>query len=60
VTIELLDLSGRLVERQVCASPAAGGARVVLGANRPLPCAMYLVRATQGTRVATRRAFVIR
>jgi hypothetical protein len=59
IRVELLDAAGRCVRLQHLTAAAAAAQSVVLGATRPLPAGVYLVRATQGPDVATMRVCIV-
>jgi hypothetical protein len=57
--LELLDVTGRRVAMRDLASLGAGSHTVDVTAGRRIPAGLYIVRLTQGERVATTRAVVL-
>jgi hypothetical protein len=57
---ELLDAAGRRLDRVVYAGAAGRVGELELAGSRPLPVGVYLVRLTQGERVATTKVAIVR
>jgi hypothetical protein len=60
VTIDVLDVSGRRVARQVIASPEVGPSEVAIGAEAALQPGLYFIRLQQGARTLLRRGSIVR
>jgi DNA-binding beta-propeller fold protein YncE len=59
-TLEMLDVSGRIVARQDVGAMGAGRHTVTLGGGEALPAGIYFVRLTQGEHSAIARVTVLR
>ena len=59
-TLELIDVTGRRIEKQDVGALGAGNHVFTLGRGSVLPAGVYLVRLTQGGRSLTTRAVVVR
>lgn len=60
VLLDVLDVSGRLVERRIVDLSAGGERRVRLGSGRGLAAGVYVIRAVQGSRTASLKVAVLR
>jgi hypothetical protein len=60
ITFEVIDVSGRVVERRTVNARGHGGQETTFGAHGPLGPGVYMVRASQAGRTATVKAVVLR